>query len=55
MEEGNALNVGESNHLHPTVTVSYMLPYPSRDVLPDQPQGLGGEAESATTLPSCWY
>ena len=32
-------------HLPPTAMVSYTLPYPSRTVLPDQPQGLGGEAE----------
>ena len=38
-------NVGEYQPLPFTVTGSYSLPYPSRTVLPKQPQGLGGEAE----------
>ena len=45
MEKGDGLNVGEYQHLPPTVMVSYTLPYPSRIVLPDQPQGLVGEAK----------
>ena len=45
MEKGKELNVGEYQHLPPTVMVSYTLPSPSGIVLPDQPQGLGGEAE----------
>ena len=45
MEEGDGLNVGGYQHLLPTVMVSYALSYPSRTVLPDQPQGLGEEAE----------
>ena len=45
VEKGDGLNVGEYQHLPPIVTVSYTFPYPSRIVLPDQPQGLGGEAE----------
>ena len=45
MEKGDGLNVGEYQHLPPTAIISYTLLYPSRIVLPDQPQGLGGEAE----------
>ena len=44
VEEGDGLNGGISTSA-PTVTVSYTLPYPSRTVLPDQPQGLREEAE----------
>ena len=44
--EGDGLNMGESNHLPPTATVSHTLPYPSRTVLCYQPQGLGREAEN---------
>ena len=47
LREGDGLNVGESNHLPPTAIVSYTLPYPSRAVLPHQPQGLGREAENS--------
>ena len=45
MEKGDGSNVGEYQHLSLTAMVSYSLPYPSRTVLPEQPQGLGGEAE----------
>ena len=44
--EGDGLNVGESQDLPPTVTVSYTLPYPSTAVLPYQPQGLGRETKN---------
>ena len=36
---------GNINICPPTAMVSYTLPYPSRIVLPDQPQGLEGEAD----------
>ena len=41
VKEGNGLNVGGYQHLSPTMTVPYTLPYPRGTVLPDQPQGLG--------------
>ena len=43
VEEGDDLNVGGYQHLPPTAMVSYILPYPSRTVLPNQPQCLGGK------------
>ena len=43
MEKGDGLNGGEYQHLPPTATVSYTIPYPSRIVLPNQPQGLGAK------------
>ena len=39
VEKRDGSNVGEYQHLPLTVMVSYSLPYPSRTVLPDQPQG----------------
>ena len=44
MEKRDGSNVGEYQHLPLTAMVSYSLPYPIRTVLPEQPQGLGGEA-----------
>ena len=47
IEKGDGSNVGEYQHLPPTVLVSYIFPYPSRIVHANQPQGLGGEAEGS--------
>ena len=46
MEKGDGPNVGEHQHLPLTVMVSYSFPLLSRSVLPEQPEGLGGETES---------
>ena len=43
MEERYGSNVGEFQHLPPTATVSYTIPYPCGIVLPNQPQGFGGK------------
>ena len=45
VEEGDGLK-GGSQHLPPTITVSYTFPYPRRAVFPYQPPGLGREAEN---------
>ena len=46
MEKRDGSNMGGHQHLPLTVTVSYSLPFLRRTVLPEQPQGLGGEVES---------
>ena len=46
MEKRDGSNVGGHQHLSPTVTVSYYLPFLNGTLPPEQPQGLGGEAES---------
>ena len=46
MEKRDGSNVGEYQHLPPTVMVSYTIPYPSGIVLPNQPQGLGGKQKA---------
>ena len=46
MEKRDGSNVGRHQHLPFAMTVSNSLPFPSRAVLPEQPQGLGEEVES---------
>ena len=45
VEKRDGSNVGESQHLPPTVMVSYTIPYCSGIVLPNWPEGLGGKAK----------
>ena len=45
VEKRDGSNVGEHQHLPPTVMVSYTIPHPYGTVLPNWPQGLGVKAK----------